>query len=736
MGKAAFRWIYLLFFLSGFPALIYQIVWQRTLFGIFGVNILSVTVVVSAFMLGLGLGSLAGGRLSNKPAAPLLLLFGAMELGIAVYGVISLRLFHWVAAFTAGAPALETGVISFSLVLVPTVLMGATLPLLVAHLVKLSGNVGRSVGILYFLNTLGSAVACFVVALFTMRRLGMSRSVAVAAALNTLVGLTVIVMHFRWPGPAAAVTEQRTETPKSALTLSFSVALILAGLTGFISLCYEIVWVRVYSFVTGGDPKTLAFVLGTFLVGIAFGSVLTRRLCNRAAANLAPFARLIAALVLLANLLGFAIVPLVALLVQRVDYLWTLPLVCIAAGMLGATFPLLCHISVRADARAGASVSYLYLGNIAGSVLGSWLVGFLLLDIWPLRGISVLLALLGVAVAFALACAGRLAVSGKAMMAVLGVSVCAAVVLSSGPLFANAYERLQPKDTSVQNPGTHLKDIVETRSGIVTVDENGTIFGGGIYDGQLITDIHQSDTLVFPLSLSLFHPEPKEVLIIGMSGGAWSEVIANHPQVESVLIVEINPGYVEVIRRYPQVAPLLQNPKVKLVYDDGRRWMVNNRYRKFDMIVMDTTFHWRAHSTNLLSVEFLNLARQLLKPGGVLYYNTTFSWEAERTAALSFPHAFRFGTMTAVSDSKIRIDKARWRNILLRYRLEGKPILNLALEGDRKVLNEFLENADTLPGNSYADDGMETRENILRRTSGKQIVTDDNMATEWREVIR
>src|SRR6266849_4767412 len=101
MGKAAFRWIYLLFFLSGFPALIYQIVWQRTLFSIFGVNIQSVTVVVSAFTLGLGLGSLAGGRLSNSPAAPLLLLFGGMELGIAAYGVISLRLFHWVAGFTA-----------------------------------------------------------------------------------------------------------------------------------------------------------------------------------------------------------------------------------------------------------------------------------------------------------------------------------------------------------------------------------------------------------------------------------------------------------------------------------------------------------------------------------------------------------------------------------------------------------------------------------------------------------
>src|SRR6185369_4262175 len=114
MPRAAFGWFYLLFFLSGFPALLYQIVWQRTLFAIYGVNIESVTVVVSAFMLGLGLGSLAGGRISKNPAAPLLLIFGGFELGIAVFGLCSLPLYHWVARFTAGAPLVETGLLAFA----------------------------------------------------------------------------------------------------------------------------------------------------------------------------------------------------------------------------------------------------------------------------------------------------------------------------------------------------------------------------------------------------------------------------------------------------------------------------------------------------------------------------------------------------------------------------------------------------------------------------------------------
>src|SRR5262249_25068310 len=117
--KAGLRWLHLLFFLSGFPALLYQILWQRALFTIYGVNIEAVTVVVSAFMLGLGLGSLAGGLLS-RARLPLLLMFSAMEAAIGAFGLASLRLFHWVASFTAGAPAIETGLIAFGLVLAPT----------------------------------------------------------------------------------------------------------------------------------------------------------------------------------------------------------------------------------------------------------------------------------------------------------------------------------------------------------------------------------------------------------------------------------------------------------------------------------------------------------------------------------------------------------------------------------------------------------------------------------------
>src|SRR4051794_35256018 len=140
---------YLLFFLSGFPALLYQIVWQRALFTLYGVNVESVTMIVTVFMLGLGLGSLAGGRLSAHPKIRPLFAFGLIEFSIGLFGFASLGIFHRVGSITAGHSTLVTGIIAFALLLVPTLLMGSTLPLLVEHVVRQTGNVGESVGSLY-----------------------------------------------------------------------------------------------------------------------------------------------------------------------------------------------------------------------------------------------------------------------------------------------------------------------------------------------------------------------------------------------------------------------------------------------------------------------------------------------------------------------------------------------------------------------------------------------------------
>jgi spermidine synthase len=187
--------LYPVFLLSGFAAIFYQLVWQRSLFRFLGTSMESVTMVVTAFMLGLGLGSLAGGVVSEKSRWPLAIVFGLVEAGIGAFGLVSMPLFGWMATATSGAVGLEIGLVAFAAVLIPTLFMGGTLPILVASLVRRSGNVGRSVGMLYFVNTLGSAAGSLAAGLWILGALGQSRSVLLAAGINLVVAAGVILFH-------------------------------------------------------------------------------------------------------------------------------------------------------------------------------------------------------------------------------------------------------------------------------------------------------------------------------------------------------------------------------------------------------------------------------------------------------------------------------------------------------------------------------------------------------------
>ncbi|WP_394829141.1 hypothetical protein [Pendulispora albinea] len=191
------RLLSLLFFVSGFAALVYQVVWQRTLFAIYGINIESVTVVVTAFMLGLGLGSLAGGAISKDARRPVVLLFALVEASIGVFGAVSLPLFRAVGQITLALSPAAVAFVTFLLILAPTMLMGSTLPLLVAHFTRRSKNVGQSVGLLYFINTLGSAFASIVAVLVLLPRFGQLSAVHAAVALNLAAALTAFVVHAR-----------------------------------------------------------------------------------------------------------------------------------------------------------------------------------------------------------------------------------------------------------------------------------------------------------------------------------------------------------------------------------------------------------------------------------------------------------------------------------------------------------------------------------------------------------
>lgn len=180
-----------LFFLSGMAALVYQVAWQRLLFTLFGVNIESVTLIVSVFMFGLGVGAMVGGALSSRFSGRLPELFLWIEVGIAVFGFLSVPLIDAVGAAAAGAGPFAIAVAVYLVLFFPTLCMGATLPILVAYLHRGEGRLGSSVGLLYTFNTAGSALACFLTVGVLFRYLGLTGSVWFAALCNLATGWLV-----------------------------------------------------------------------------------------------------------------------------------------------------------------------------------------------------------------------------------------------------------------------------------------------------------------------------------------------------------------------------------------------------------------------------------------------------------------------------------------------------------------------------------------------------------------
>jgi spermidine synthase len=729
--------IHLLFFCSGFPALIYQIVWQRALFAICGLNTESVTIVVSGFMLGLGLGSLIGGMLSGSRHFAPVTLFAMAELFTGIFGIGSLKLFHWFADFTAGTSPRETSLTGFFVIVLSTLLMGATLPLLVEFSVRSSRNVGSAVGGLYYANCLGSGFACFLAACWLMRYLGQSGSVRFAAAVNVLVATGAMIYDFRWrpsrSDDSCRASDLKAVSPGSLLP--YSLALGCSAFSGFAALSYEIIWYRLLMFGSGDTAAVFASLLGAYLFGLALGSRSVERYSRNHDRETAV--RRLSAVLFLSAMFAFAVGPLSALALRftspdSVGSRWPgsilLLLVCAGASFFGATFPLVAHVSVNPAGRAGASLSYLYGANIVGSTFGTLLVGYILMDYLSVYTISILLLLGGAFFAAAVFVAFLRPRFRLRPGFALAVTAMFLMMVVTRPLFRTLYDRLLFKD---KYPASHFQEIVETRSGTIGVTPGGTVFGGGVYDGRFNIDLlHDVNIVLRPFALSAFHPAPRRVLMIGLGSGSWAQVVANHPQVESLTVVEINSGYLKLIQERPTVTSLLSNPKVRIVIDDGRRWLLWNPATKFDAIVMNTTFYWRNHASSLLSIEFLQMARKHLRPGGVFFYNTTGSEDVIATALAVYPYALRFVNSVAVSDAPLVFDRVRWRAVLLNYVIDGKHVINANDPLQMKKLDEIVGIPEDPTGRTL--NSVENNRQLRSRLQNRLIITDDNMGLEWR----
>jgi spermidine synthase len=714
-----------LFFFSGFPALIYQLTWQRELFRIFGVNSESVTIVVTAFMLGLGLGSLAGGWVSKRRGIALLPLLAAIEITTASFGIVSLSVFEQVGALVVNWPLPATAAVNLLLVIVPTLLMGATLPILVSHLAQRSGQVGNAVGLLYYVNTLGAGAACIVCCAVLFPFFGMHAAVFTAVSVNAAVAIGAMAAHALQPDEPRAVSAMTAHSARASI-VGMRPVLLLAALGGFISLSYEIFLFRTVSYASGSSATAFALTLACFLVGIAGGARSAGRVCEslpqidamRKAADQLVFANLIGLLFLplMAHLvwLDGGVVGLAMLMVYLIAHRW------------GSLLPYLAQFGVRADNRAGMQTGLLYFANILGSAAGAILTGFVLTNYLTLVQIALVLVIAGTVCALSLIAMLDVARSERLKRAAIAIGLLVVAVIAIPLLSDRVLENLLLKGTA-DHAFSH---VVENRNGIITVDTDGTVFGNGMYDGRFNTRLQDDrNGIIRPYALSLFHPAPRDVLMIGLSSGSWAQVIANNPAVTSLTIVEINQGYLSLIAGQPEVASVLRNPKVIIITDDGRRWLSHHPERRFDAIVSNTTWNFRANAANLLSTEFLGLARQHLNPRGIMFYNTTDSERVQRTACLTFPYGARFSNHMVVSETPIDWNFARWRQTLESYVIDGQKQFDLQNAGDRALLDS-LALAD-----QSSQHMIEACPEVLARTAGRAPVTDDNMGTEWRHYL-
>ena len=387
---------------------------------------------------------------------------------------------------------------------------------------------------------------------------------------------------------------------------------------------------------------------------------------------------------------------------------------------------MLAHYGIDPDERVGRRVSWLYAANIVGSVSGTILTGFLLFDIWTLAEVTAALTTMTLFISLFAFFASR--PSKKILFLSSGAVLTGAVIVwsSYAVLYDGLYERLMLWDAE----GIHFVKTYETRGGTISISDEDTLFSSGVYDGRFKVDLVDDTNRTFRAFLpALLQKAPKRVLIIGMASGSWAVPAANAPGVEEVVIVEINPGYFEVIGTRDPQKKLLTDPKVTLVEDDARRWLDTHPDEKFDVVLANMTYHFRSHASMLLSREFTQIIADHLTEEGAYYMNTTGFHNAHITGMSVFPHSLHVKDLFVGSKSPIAIDRDHFATVLENYQIYGEPVFDLTQPAHKKAYDGYMKEVDDhLAGNN---DGLFSRRESIE-VGDLDVITDDNMLGEFR----
>jgi spermidine synthase len=624
------------FLLTGASALVYETVWLRQILLIVGTTTGAVSTVLGVFMLGLGLGALwLGARADRSRSA--LRLYASLEIGVGIYALalpaltrLVSPLYVALARSAAGHPslllALRVG-FSFALLLVPTLMMGATLPVLVRYAERGAARFGRDLGTLYAINLCGAAAGSIVTGFVLIRQLGVRGAALVAVLVNFGVGLAALVYSRRAPrADTAAEPTPPAAAPTTLVPAGARPALwVVVFASGLATMGFEVLWTRILVFSFLSTVYAFTVILATFLTGLALGSALFARLEARV-----PPIGLLAAAQLLAGVSAMLLAPVAARPTLLLDALsrWagetgTVWLVGMAlssalalllpATLMGAVFPQGTRLLVTDLRHTGRGVGAAYLVNTLGCVTGSLATGFLLIPALGLKGCLAALCALQVALAALfvpwLGFRGRrvaLAAAGSA--AVVGLIFAASLRSLAGP---NPFDRL-PAGARIEahrDDASASVSVVRYPGGIRSLRIDGfDASTDGAASGYMAMMTH------IPM---LLHPAPRRLLVICFGTGRTAGTGLLYPGT-SIDVVDINPavfafeGFFRSANR-----DIARSPRARLIVDDGRNFLLTSRDH-YDVITAEPMPPRFAGVVNLYSREYYELARERLAPGGLV----------------------------------------------------------------------------------------------------------------------
>jgi predicted membrane-bound spermidine synthase len=658
MMTRAERTYSVVFFLSGATGLVYELLWVRLLYQAFGSTIQSVTTVVAAYMGGLGLGAWLFGRDADRQGKPAAL-YGWLEIAIGVFGVVSpiaLALARRAYVATAGALAL-TGGASVALrfcfaalvLLIPTILMGGTLPALTRAFMGIERDRLRSsLSRLYGLNTLGAVVGTALAGFFLIEHVGIRASLWGTAAVNLALGVTALALARR---SDPSLPAPPSPEPGGRRTVR-AVAFVILALAAFASLLDEIAWTRVLVMVVGASTYAFTLVLLVFLLGIGLGSALVARLRSPRFAALADagLAQGITAAGAASLLVFFGALPLYVIAVfQHVSFDPTTRLLLLgfavggailvpAVGM-GLSFPLLTDLAAPPDAARGADVGRAYAVNTLGSIAGAVLTGFVLVVVLGTKTTLRLGVMVnGVAALVLTALAARGVREGSAEHRALQLRVLAAGALASVALgvaigapawssrlidIAPTIYAREPMDATARQAflahrGQRQLAYREGWNATVSVWEGvsgRTLRVNGKVDASDAADMNTQ--IMLGLVPAAAYPSGTSALVIGFGSGVTTRVLAAVPGMQRVRVVEIEPAVLAMSDLFQAVNDsVLARRSVSAVVDDARS-ALQLRPDRFDVVVSEPSNPWVAGVATLYTPEFFRIVRSRLADDGV-----------------------------------------------------------------------------------------------------------------------